>query len=225
MARAIYKNEEVKFPEYRALICTGQLGQLVRFLYRDNDFKRRLVGDAVVDAEPVRPAGSRAEEEMKLGETLLQVAIYAESREINIDAALKQAFEKIYGKDWRDHKDDGDPVVANSGEVVADVVWVRDTTDIRALSGSSKRGYRKIIFLDSTEPDVVDLAMQLKAVVGVVCRKGGKTSHPAIIARELGLPCLMNAGSQMDSFGDGELCRLKAEPGEISLDHVVDDGR
>ena len=62
-------------------------------------------------------------------------------------------------------------------------------------------------------------AAQLSAlpVVGLVLEQGGKTSHTAIIARGLGLPCLVEAAGATRDIRTGDTLQLWPEEGRVDI--------
>ncbi|MBS1602711.1 MAG: phosphoenolpyruvate synthase, partial [Bacteroidetes bacterium] len=58
-----------------------------------------------------------------------------------------------------------------------------------------------IIVTDITSPDWDPL---LKKAAAIVTNKGGRTSHASIVARELGVPAIVGAGSATSTISDGE---------------------
>ena len=73
---------------------------------------------------------------------------------------------------------------------------------------------------DLTPADVADLSEEL--VLGVICLKGGKTSHAAILLRARGVPAIANAGSVLENAkvepADGTtLAAFDGESGELWL--------
>ncbi|WP_455388390.1 PEP-utilizing enzyme, partial [Petrachloros mirabilis] len=57
---------------------------------------------------------------------------------------------------------------------------------------------------------------------GLVVEMGGTLSHGAIIAREYGLPAVVNVGKVTEQLRDGDRIRLDAGVGEIRLDSVTE---
>lgn len=54
-----------------------------------------------------------------------------------------------------------------------------------------------ILICDMTSPDMVPL---MKKCAGIITERGGQTCHAAIVARELGLPCIVGASSAISKF-------------------------
>lgn len=69
-----------------------------------------------------------------------------------------------------------------------------------------------ILVTDTTSPDWDPI---LKKVAGIVTNKGGRTSHAAIIARELGVAAVVGTTSATDNIEDGEMITLVCSEGRI----------
>ena len=57
----------------------------------------------------------------------------------------------------------------------------------------------------------------LLTATGIICETGGLTTHAAIIARELNIPCLMSVKDAISQIKDGQQIELNADRGEIIL--------
>ncbi|ASU34766.1 phosphoenolpyruvate synthase [Mucilaginibacter xinganensis] len=85
----------------------------------------------------------------------------------------------------------------------------------RVLTSTGEAGKLKagdILVTDTTSPDWDPI---LKKVSGIVTNKGGRTSHAAIIARELGAVAVVGAQNATENIRDGELITLSCAEGEI----------
>lgn len=76
---------------------------------------------------------------------------------------------------------------------------------------SSKLLPGDILVTDTTSPDWDPV---LKKVAGVVTNKGGRTSHAAIIARELGAAAIVGAGNATESIKDGDMITIDCSRGK-----------
>lgn len=52
---------------------------------------------------------------------------------------------------------------------------------------------------------------------GIVCETGGLTTHAAIIARELKIPCVMSAKGILDEVITGQLIEINADAAEVII--------
>lgn len=69
-----------------------------------------------------------------------------------------------------------------------------------------------ILVTDTTSPDWDPI---LKRVAGVITNKGGRTSHAAIIARELGVAAIVGTGNATMHIADGEMVTIDCSKGRI----------
>ena len=74
-----------------------------------------------------------------------------------------------------------------------------------------------LILTDTITPDWDPL---LKQVGGIITNKGGRTSHAAIVARELGVPAIVGCGNATDVLRDGQIVTLSCAQGKTG--HVYD---
>jgi phosphohistidine swiveling domain-containing protein len=65
-----------------------------------------------------------------------------------------------------------------------------------------------------TTPDLVGL---MKKSAGIVTDQGGILSHAAIIARELGKPCVVDAGDATTKLRDGQTVEVNGERGVVKV--------
>ena len=87
----------------------------------------------------------------------------------------------------------------------------------RILSSPSEAGKLKegdILITDATSPDWDPI---LKKVAGIVTNKGGRTSHAAIIARELGAVAIVGTENATNTIKDGEQITLCCSEGKTGI--------
>lgn len=75
-----------------------------------------------------------------------------------------------------------------------------------------REGY--ILVAEITEPDMV---MMMNIATAIVTDKGGITSHPAIISRELGIPCIVATKTATQTLKDGMRIQVDGSHGEVYL--------
>ena len=63
-----------------------------------------------------------------------------------------------------------------------------------------------------TDPTMVMAMMKASAIVSDI---GGITSHPAILSREMGIPCVVNTKQGTSLIKDGQKIRVDGTKGEI----------
>lgn len=102
---------------------------------------------------------------------------------------------------------------------------ITDLRDICARVIAELRGLPEPGVPDFTEPGVLladDLApadtagLDPETVLAIVCRYGGPTSHTAIIARQLGIPCVV-AATELDRVSDGDRVLVDGTAGTLEV--------
>ncbi len=81
----------------------------------------------------------------------------------------------------------------------------------------SPKDFRKmehgdILVASTTRPDYVPI---MKKAAAIVTNEGGITCHAAIVARELGIPCVVGAKIATKIFKDGDLVEVRANHGLV----------
>lgn len=65
-----------------------------------------------------------------------------------------------------------------------------------------------------TDPTMVTIMAKASAIV---CDIGGMTSHPSIVSREMGIPCVVNTKEATAKLKDGMQVKVDGGKGEIYL--------
>lgn len=102
--------------------------------------------------------------------------------------------------------------LAIGGSVVAaEVCLIEDVKDLdRFVDGS-------ILVTRNTDPDWVPV---MKRAAGVITDHGGRTSHAAIVSRELGLPAIVGTGNATHELHSGQVITLSCAEGDVG--HVYE---
>lgn len=79
-------------------------------------------------------------------------------------------------------------------------------------AGSLKSG--EIIVADTTSPDWDPVLQKSSALI---TNKGGRTSHAAIVARELGVPAIVGCGDATTQITDGEMITVSCNEGKTGF--------
>ena len=91
------------------------------------------------------------------------------------------------------------------GAVVGPVCIIRDAKDIdRFVPGA-------VLVTTTTNPDWVPI---MKRAVAIVTDRGGRTSHAAIVSRELGLPAVVGTGNATEVLKPGENVTVSCAEGD-----------
>jgi pyruvate,water dikinase len=72
----------------------------------------------------------------------------------------------------------------------------------------------EVLVTDMTDPDWEPV---MKRAAAIVTRRGGRTCHAAILARELGVPAVVGCGDSLDGVRDGEAITVSCAEGDIGF--------
>ncbi len=103
----------------------------------------------------------------------------------------------------------------------ADMVDIRDRLLLTLLgqSGSNIEQLKEDVVLIAEDLTPSDTARMDKAhVVGIATEKGGRTSHTAIMANALGIPCVTGLRGLMAAVRDGQILAVDGEAGRIEIE-------
>lgn len=71
-----------------------------------------------------------------------------------------------------------------------------------------------ILVAEMTNPDYVSA---MKRAAAIVTERGGRTCHAAIVARELGVPCVVGASGAIEALGSRDIVTVDGSNGEVFL--------
>ena len=75
-----------------------------------------------------------------------------------------------------------------------------------------------ILVAEMTNPDYVPA---MKRAAAILTNKGGRTSHAAIVSRELGIPAVVGAGEATKMLHDGEIISVDGSEGKVYEGDIV----
>jgi len=75
-----------------------------------------------------------------------------------------------------------------------------------------------VLVATQTNPDYVPA---MRKAVAIITDKGGRTSHAAIVSRELGIPAVVGTENATKVLKDGQIVTVNGETGEIFLGKVI----
>lgn len=81
-----------------------------------------------------------------------------------------------------------------------------------------KVGRGDILVAEMTTPDFVPA---MKRAVAIVTDRGGRTSHAAIVSRELGIPCIVGSGEATHKLKDGQIITVDGSRGKVYAGKVA----
>ncbi len=190
----------------------GQLVEMFKKLeshYRDVQDIEFTVERGVLHMLQTRNAKRTAPAAIRIAVEMVGEGIITREEAINrVDAdSLNQILHPVIAPGYkRDILCTGLP--ASPGAAVGRVVFSADEAELQA-----KRGIPVILVRDETSPKDIH---GMKASVAIVTARGGQTSHAAVVARGMGLPCVCGVGSSL---------RLDERNGTFSsLGRVVKEG-
>jgi pyruvate,water dikinase len=97
-------------------------------------------------------------------------------------------------------------VSASKGKIEGKVCVIEKSSDLNRFEAGC------ILVTRITDPSFV---FAMSQSIGVVTDIGGLTSHPAIISREMGIPCVVGTESATKRLKTGDKIILDADKGEI----------
>lgn len=106
-------------------------------------------------------------------------------------------------------------VTANKGKATGRVIiapMLNDHGAIALLDARMEQG--DILVAESTSPDLMSLCRKASAIVA---DQGGLLSHAAIVSRELGVPCVIQAGNATRRLKDGDVVEVDADLGRVTI--------
>jgi len=106
-----------------------------------------------------------------------------------------------------------------TGAAVGEAVAVGPVCLLRGAGDIERFVPGSVLVTTMTDPDWVPI---MKRAAAVVTDHGGRTSHAAIVSRELGLPALVGTGSATAKLRDGQLVTVSCAEGDTGS---VYDGR
>ena len=72
-----------------------------------------------------------------------------------------------------------------------------------------------IVAVDLTPADTS--SMNMSCINGIILKEGGTTSHAVIVAKNLGIPCIIGIGEEMNSIKNKDVMSIDGETGEINI--------
>jgi len=102
------------------------------------------------------------------------------------------------------------PVV--TGTAVGDSIAAAKVCRIESAAQIARFIPGSILVTSRTDPDWGPI---LNVAAGVITDQGGRTSHAAIVSRELGIPAVVGCGNAMDRLRDGQEVTLSCAQGDV----------
>jgi phosphohistidine swiveling domain-containing protein len=120
----------------------------------------------------------------------------------------KNFYESIFGKERKLEVNDFRGLTASSGKVTGRVKVVKSVQEV----GKVQKG--DILVAVMTRPDYI---VGIKKAAAIVTDEGGVTCHAAIVAREIGIPCVIATKIATKVLKDGDLVEVNANHGVVKI--------
>jgi len=104
--------------------------------------------------------------------------------------------------------------VLSQGNAIGSKIKVGKAHFLKSPKNADQLSPNTIIVTDTITPDWDPL---LKKVAGIITNKGGRTSHAAIVARELGVPAIVGCGNATITIKDGETITISCAQGKTGF--------
>jgi len=118
-------------------------------------------------------------------------------------------------KDWtvlEEYKLGGKGKVLVTGQAIGDKIGQGKANVIKNATQIHRFKKNQVLVTEITNPDWEPI---MKIASAIITNKGGKTSHAAIVSRELGVPCIVGTGSATKVLKNGQNITVScAEGGE-----------
>ncbi|WNH13102.1 phosphoenolpyruvate synthase [Thalassobellus suaedae] len=101
--------------------------------------------------------------------------------------------------------------ILSQGNAVGSKIKVGKACFLKSPKNAGSLAPNTIIVTDTITPDWDPL---LKQVTGIVTNKGGRTSHAAIVARELGVPAIVGCRNATTTITNGETITISCSQGK-----------
>jgi pyruvate,water dikinase len=98
-----------------------------------------------------------------------------------------------------------------AGKSVGNKIATGPTRIIKDVKDIDKFKAGEILVTEMTDPDWVPI---MKIASAIVTNRGGRTSHAAIVSRELGLPCIVGTNTATDALPTGKKITVSCAQGE-----------
>ncbi len=102
-------------------------------------------------------------------------------------------------------------------KIASGVVAKAETPEeaMKEISEFNKKGIKPMLITSMTTPDW-EVVMSLEKVSALICERGNRTSHAAIVSRERGIPCAVGVVGALN-IEDGDKITLDCSAGEARI--------
>jgi pyruvate,water dikinase len=101
--------------------------------------------------------------------------------------------------------------IAVTGRAVGQGIGAGPADVIRSVDEIEKFISGSVLVTEATDPNWEPI---MKSAAAIVTEKGGRTSHAAIVSRELGIPCIVGATGAISAISNGEEVTVSCAEGD-----------
>ena len=197
------RKEDRKDVEFRVLITLTEVNDIVKYITHDEKLN-----------PGARPHGTKKDEKMAYGQAFVQIIASMILRDIDFKEAIECGIKNWEEADWRKQN-------CNSRELKGKVAF-RGIKEGKAFIVSDENSVRRIekgliIIAPTIKPEMIHY---LRKASAIITDHGGLTSHPAILARELKVPCIVGTGNASKIISHGSNIKVIARGREKSRPHL-----
>lgn len=99
-------------------------------------------------------------------------------------------------------------IAASTGEAIGKVKLVSSSADAPNFNDG------EILVTKLTNPTMI---MMMAKAAAIITDVGGLTSHPAIVSREMGTPCVVSTKTATSTLKNGDTVRVDGTSGKVYL--------
>ncbi|MCH8741731.1 hypothetical protein IH779_02425 [Patescibacteria group bacterium] len=176
---------------FRALLALTEIGDIAKYITHDPTLN-----------PGARPHGIPAEEELAWGQVFVQIFATAMQRNIDIHRALEVGLVNWEQADWRKRRTEN-----GKREIEGEIAY-KGLAEGKAYVVSEEHPFSEleqgcVLVIEFFTPKKTSYLVAKKPIA-IVTDQGGTLSHPAIIAREFQIPCIVGTGNATDIIKHGE---------------------
>ncbi|MDD5340969.1 MAG: PEP-utilizing enzyme [Patescibacteria group bacterium] len=181
--------------EFRLNILLSEIGDAAKYVTHDQNLN-----------PSARPHGSKNDEAMSYGQIFVQLVACSLLRGIDLNQAISSALENWQKVDWRKSLTGDDDkiltgIIGNGGEMMGEAFLDPEAKNLEKIDG-------QILVTKFLKPSHASFFKKIKAVI---TDHGSAASHPAILAREFDIPCIVGTGNATERIKHGQRIQIKMD--------------